>query len=251
MLGDFINTLFVVKNICERDGVKANVYLSDNIGAYGGDAWRFPIQKVLDDLKPIISFQEYVNEFSLLPDGFNEPYVNLNTWRGYVEATKINGVHRNWQRFLSELYGFGSMEPKWLNIDGIDEMCLNKVVIHRSVHRHNKDFDWKNILDFIPEDVIFCALNEQEWEQFEFKTDNLIVKVCSLEEMAIAINSCKYFMGNQSSPLCIASALDVPRLAELHDAAAGFYMGEENYSRNISWHLNDNIKFNVGLLYNV
>ena len=62
--------------------------------------------------------------------------------------------------------------------------------------------------------------------------------------MAAAMNGCKLFIGNQSMPFTIASALDIPRVCELHHASAEFYTGEHKYSDNISWFLNNDIKHN-------
>jgi ADP-heptose:LPS heptosyltransferase len=54
-------------------------------------------------------------------------------------------------------------------------------------------------------------------------------------ELATYINSCKYFVGNQSSPFAIANALDVPRLGilDLDHNNYIFYNEEAKYSKNI------------------
>jgi ADP-heptose:LPS heptosyltransferase len=46
------------------------------------------------------------------------------------------------------------------------------------------------------------------------------------------INSCKFFIGNQSAPLAMAHSMDVARLAILSKSDEIHYIGEEKFSRN-------------------
>jgi ADP-heptose:LPS heptosyltransferase len=50
-----------------------------------------------------------------------------------------------------------------------------------------------------------------------------------------AIAGCKFFIGNQSSPLAIAHALDVPRLGELSNGDSVHYVGEEEFFPRMNW----------------
>jgi hypothetical protein len=51
-------------------------------------------------------------------------------------------------------------------------------------------------------------------------------------ELAKIIKSAKFFVGNMSTPLALAHALGVPRLAELFITDQVFYIGEENFFDN-------------------
>jgi len=56
-----------------------------------------------------------------------------------------------------------------------------------------------------------------------------------LEEFCLILNSCKFYVGNQTGPLSIAHAMDIPRLAELCDADAVHYVGEEKFMPKLNW----------------
>lgn len=239
MLGDFIHSLAVVKNICDRDKTKANIYLTDKIGIYNGDAWKFGCAKAYADLMGIVLMQSFVNKFEILPEGFNETFINLSSWRfGIEEDRRMKGTYyKSWSELLSSYYNYDiPSEYKWIEA-GKDEDTIGKVVIHRSSHRHNNSFDWNSLLR-INEEFVFLTCSISEWEGFPFKNESIKLRLVStIKEMTDCINSCKYFIGNQSAPFALASALDVPRLVELDYSACMFYMNETKYSKNIFWHL--------------
>lgn len=251
LLGDFIHSLYVVKNICNKRGVKANLFIrNDN----GSEVFRYGSERAHKDLYSFIISQPYINKFEIV-DGveedhtrkFNGNFINLDDWRKTVSSTHSEtGMYtQSWSEVLNKQYDFIPEEYKWVSIDKINPDIKGKTLIHRSVHHHNTAFPWNSILSKIEGDILFLATaNEREWNEFEFKNDKIKpYYVSNIEEMVISINSCEMFIGNQSAPFAIASALDVPRLVELDPDPAPFYMNEKKYSDNISWFVNDNIKY--------
>lgn len=244
MLGDFIHSLSVVKNVCEKRKVKANIYLTDKIHLYNGDVWKMGCEKAHRDLNELVMSQWFANSFEILPDGFDEPHTNLSCWRlGIEDDRRKNGFYyRSWSELLSGYYDYEICPTyKWLNENLVNDEVKGKIAIHRSLHRHNPSFNWDSILN-MDEEFVFVTSSIEEWERFPFKNDRVKLKLVStISEMAIYINSCKYFIGNQSAPLSLASAFDVPRLIELDYSSCVFYMNERKYSKNISWYLRDDI----------
>lgn len=244
MMGDFIHSLSAVKNICEKNNAKARIYLSDDRN-YGGDTWRHGVDKAHADLKDIVMNQSYVDGFEVLSNQGIVSAYNLNGWRSYIMTLymKEGGFKRCWSDFMSQTYGFGiTADYGWLNIVKNEEF-KDKVIIHRSTHRHNNDFPWETVLDSIKEDILFLTSSEEEFNNFKFKRDRIKLHlVQTMSDMAVVIGSCKYFVGNQSAPFALASSMDVSRLVELNEEASRFYMSEEKYSKNISWFLNGNNK---------
>ena len=244
MLGDFIHNLSVVKNICEREQSRANIYLTDKIHMYNGDVWKFGCKKAHQDLMEMVMLQPFINKFEVLPDDFSESFVNLNSWRMELENDRIRKgfYYRSWSEILSSHYNYGICQTyKWINVDQVDDEMKGKIAIHRSLHRHNPSFNWNSILN-MNEEFVFITSSIEEWEKFQFKNDRIKLKLVeSISDMVLCINSCKYFIGNQSAPFAIASALDVPRLVELDYSACVFYMNERKYSKNISWYLRNDI----------
>jgi len=237
MLGDFIQSLFAVKNICLQQNAKANIYLTDK---YGGDGWSYGLEKAYHDLHSLVILQSYVNRFELAPSNIHGNCVNLNTWR-----TPINGFIQCWSEMLFSCYHFSlTGKYQWININKIDDKTKDKILIHKSTKRHNADFNWDIIFDNIDGEKLFITSSEKEWDTFSHKNKTSLYLVLSIEDMALAINSCRYFIGNQSAPFAIASALDIPRLVELDKwGGSVFYKGEERYSNNISWILNNSEKY--------
>lgn len=242
MMGDFIQTLYAVKNICEQRGEKANLYIGN-----AGDVWRFGVERAHSDLYDLIMAQPYINKFEIFPSDFNEPFVDLNTWRGTVAAkhAQYGSYNTCWSEVLARDYHFTiPSDYKWLTANTTNEQTKNKTLIHRSKHRHNGAFPWNRILGNIHEEILFVTTAPEEWNMFPFKFPNIKPLVLTtITELAGAIGSCKRFIGNQSAPFSLACALDVPRLVELDYDPAAFYMDETKYSNNISWFLNDSTKF--------
>ncbi len=245
MMGDFIHSLYVVKNICEKRGCKANLYLTDS-----GDKWKKGLLTAHADLEALVMAQPYINRFRTGFGDLNEAQCyNLNNWRQAVATThSTTGKYdKCWSEVLSQYYGFeipkehAWLEPKMKVSDGLKE--TNYVVIHRSKHHHNSAFPWENIIHSIQKQIVFLTSDISEWEAFPFKNDKIDVSVVqSIQDMVTVMEPCRFFIGNQSAPFALASALDVPRLCELDHDPAPFYIGEEKYSKNISWWLNPQTK---------
>lgn len=245
-MGDFIHSMYAVKHICEKENSKANIYITDN-GFYGGDKWTFGAEKAYGDILSTITSQVFVNKFEVLKRPMFEAYTDLNLWRNYVMQDYYSQgfFSKTWAEVLSYCYDFKiSKNYKWIDFNKQDNDTKDKIVITRSLQRHNRSFDWNKIINNIEEEIIFLTPSYPEWQGFPFKNKKVKLKVVStIDEMVIGINSCKYFIGNQSCGFAIASALDVNRLVETNKIDAGFYKGESKYSENISWFLNDNDKY--------
>lgn len=238
MLGDFIHTLYAVKNICSKENAKANIYITDN-PQYGGDIFRFGVQRAYKDLYSLVTSQSYVNSFQLMPDEFTEPFINGNDWRSFlIKYYAECSCNISWSELMSKTYDFSIIPNQtWVEPVTLDKSCENKIAIHRSSIRHNPEFPWKKIIDKITDPLVFVSFSEKEWNDFPFKAPNIELKVVStIEDMANVLSGCKYFIGNQSSPLALASALNVPRIAELYSNCAVFYMNEKiYYPDKLSW----------------
>jgi len=229
-MGDFIHSLYAVKNICEQRNTKANLMLD-----YTGDFWTYSIEKAYDDLYPIISKQSYINKFGYTAYNLEE-FINLNDWRKEVAKThaETGKYNKCWSELLSSYYGFEiPNEYKWLEVNEVDENTKGKVVIHRSTHHHTSIKFWEDQINSLGEVPLFVTTNISEFEQFPYNylTKPYILKTVS--EWIVSIASCKYFIGNQSAGFAIASALDKERLCELYLDAAPFYQNENKYSKNI------------------
>lgn len=233
LMGDFIHSIAACKNICNKEEAKANLYISNG---YLADPFRYGVEKAYEDTYGLIMAQGYINSYNILPDGFSEPIINLNSWRREVHETynKTGGYNKCWTKLMAETFDYTIGEYKWFSVPPLKPNLINKVVIHRSQQRHNKAFG--EYFERLTETPIFLTTNELEYDNFEYKDRAELLLVKTITEMAIAIKSSKLFIGNQSAPFAIACALDVNRVCELcpHDASP-FYLDEKKYSRKIKF----------------
>lgn len=237
MLGDFIHSMGVVKNLCALHGKTANVYLTDG---HHGDIWRFGVDKAYEDLKELVMAQPYMGDFSILENGQNiDGFINLNLWRISVATThaETGKYDTCWGELLSSTYGYPINEYQWLQVD---TKPTDFVVIHRSLRHHNSNIFWERMFNrYKNKKIVFLTCDPNEYENFFLRNRCKLLLATDILDMAQKIASSKLFIGNQSSPFAMACALDVPRICELYSDAAPFYIGEEKYSQNHQWWLND------------
>lgn len=249
-LGDFILSMYAVKNICERDLCKANIYMYD-IG------WEFGITHTYGELLPIMLDQEYVNSFNVLDECeidsiqhsqknspvrvFNsklisEGFIDLG---GYIRSPLL--YKNSWSEIYSNLFNFDiKNEYTWITYEKQNLETKDKVLIHRKFSKPlNNEFPYEQILEAYKDDVIFISSNEEDYFQFPYKDKLNFLKISSIEDWFSSINSCAMLVSNLSAPITIAHALNKLRIAELPNNGDLFHwIGESKYSENIKWFLN-------------
>jgi hypothetical protein len=231
--------MYAVKNLCRKTKTYADVYIADGVG----DVWARGLETAYTDLYELVYSQPYVNSFVMgIPEG---DYIDLNKWRVRVANTHAsNGVYDTpWSELLSQEYGFDiPQEYAWLKCYKKNFDTEGCVVIHNSVG-HGGGLPYDKVFQIPCKEFLFVTSNIEEWNVFKYKNRVKLYLVGSVSDMASAINSCKLFVGNQSAPLALASALDVPRIGDLNPDPAPFYMGEEKYSDSFMWYLNNKTNY--------
>lgn len=229
LIGDFIQCLFAVKNICQIHQTKANLYVTDN-PVFGGDRFIFPINKVYEDLLPVILQQPYIESFNIYQGQTNE-LINLNLFR---KSPLL--YHKCWTDFLQDTFKFQYQKPyQWVTINETNPTFDNMVIIHRSLKRQSPVFPWEKIVKENKGNIVFMSNNIHEYNNFPYKNDVPYHPVINLIDFYSAINSCRLFIGNQSSPYTLATSMDKLRSLELVDSCIDKFssIGEENYSDKI------------------
>lgn len=220
-LGDFIHGLVIPKYIYETTGKKAHIYISND-----GCTFTTGLNKTYEELRPILEKQDYVEKFSI----HNGETVDFNvpTFRG--------------SRFLfsgawSEVY-FSLLDlevPKnyrWLSYE---TPSTGEVVMNRSMRSMSpKTKEWyETFLD--GNNVKFIFSEQAQYDSFPFKNKVRPSYCPTLEDMVREIAGAKMYIGNQSSPTAIASALNIPRIIELRKTPdAPHYREEMKYNDNIT-----------------
>ena len=96
------------------------------------------------------------------------------------------------------------------------------------------------------DDLIFISTLEDDYNAFPYKNKCEFYKINNIDEWFTIINSSALFVGNLSSPTSIASCLDKKRIVELPNTTdINHWIGEEKYSKNISWFFDQNNLYNM------
>ena len=223
-LGDFIHTLYVVMVNHQLSGRKGNVYITGDT-KWGGDVFSFDVSQTYKELYPIVMEQSYVNSFSIYTDAKID--INLNNFR-----RNNNILNRSWLEIMSTSFNIPLIEKPWITIKDINENYRDKVLIHRSVliHqstiRHLPNFPEK-LFHIIKQNKCLFIGTKEEYDIFPYKEEVPLELLPTLHEKYVAINSCKFFVGNQSSPLAMAYSINKSALGEL---TVGQFYNKNNYS---------------------
>jgi glycosyltransferase involved in cell wall biosynthesis len=242
-LGDFIHQLYSVKRICEERGEKAHIVVG---GDEIGEAFNFskPTPEAVEDLKDLLYAQDYIqwieaysgqseDSFDYFPSRYRDcPLLWKSCW---------TSIHNDFFNFPSE-YNYSS----WLKVDP-DPSMKEKVVIHRARKANTQGYpdrctdiiDWDHLIQ--NNECVFIGFETWQYDLFvqEISPESIskleFIVYDSILEFCRAIAGSKLFIGNQSSPLAMAQALDVPRLGELSNGDSVHYVGEEKYFPKMNW----------------
>jgi hypothetical protein len=249
-LGDFIQSLYAIKNICKQRGTRANVYICD-IG------WEFGIKNTYTELHPILMQQSYINSFNILEDYELDPiqtphqnspivirdqqilqdgYVDLG---GYLRSPLL--YKACWSDLYSHLYKFPiEGDHSWITYNKLDPKLENRILIQRkAATRINKDFPYDQIIEQYGDSLLFVSSNENDYSEFPYNSKVDFLKVVTLDDWFTTINSCNMIIANLSAPAAIANAMDKLRIIELPFTVDSYHcMGEERYTNNVFWYLN-------------
>lgn len=245
-LGDFLHSMFAVKQMSERDGVKANVYMCD----FG---WEFGVETTHSELKPIMMKQDYIESFEIIRECEIDPIqrpeqstpIRVKDRKILSEGyTDLGSYIRSpwlykacWSEIYARTFGFEIQgDYAWIKWDKQNSDLTGKVLIHRRYNpvRMNQEFPYEQIIEEYKDQVVFVSSSEADYENFPHKIPFLKVK--TLDDWFTAINSCSLVVSNLTGPAVMAHALDKLRIVELPNVIDSRHcVGEEQYSDKVKW----------------
>lgn len=230
-LGDFIHSLAVPKYLYETYRIKARIFIAEK-----GDIFSNGLLNTFTELLPIISKQDYCESFTIY-DKEDIDY-DLTDFRHSTLLYNKTWLEIMFGKYLPDELNI-PFEFKWLKAPDKFESYNNIVYINRSL-RSNMDLRiLRSYIELIETyygyDIRFLCSDKKQYDSFYFK-DSIILDHCvDLLDMVNKIGNCKYFIGNQSTPFAIASALNVPRSLELMDGPdKNHYIGDKRYYKNFN-----------------
>lgn len=226
-LGDCINSLMVCNRNYEKHGFKANIYLTDI-----GCSFEKGLEFTYSELFPILIKQKWFNNLEI----YNNQNIDINLilFRNSPYLYRENWLNIFFKTFLGE--NNPPKDYKWIDIEETDSSLKDTLLINRSIRYLLNDTNaeiYQRIIKKHNNNKFIC-FDEAQYNNFKFKDQVELLKVDSLYDFFVKINSCKYFLGNQSSPTTIASSLNKPRIIELcDDNDANHYKSDEYFYSNI------------------
>ena len=205
MFGDFIHQLSVINENFYKYGRKGILYITD-LPHLGGDGFRFGLSNTFMDTYETIKAQIYIEDYKIYN---NEPFeINLNDWRKNLQLHS-QGWHITYKQVFDVDWG----KHTWINTL-IDDTFKDKVLINTSNHRFCENIDYHKLYSEYPNDLIFIAVDDDQYNYFVSRTNLQIpyYRAVNFTCLCIAINSCKLFVGSRSGPLTIAHATHVPQI---------------------------------------
>lgn len=215
LLGDLIYALPGIKQVCRRYNRNALIYLglntkwpmADVIDRNNGITLT---QQSLDMIYPLLINQDYIED--VRPHN-NEPFaVNLDK----IMEAPINLPYGYLPRWF--FYVFPEMScdltVPWLDVGEyrpLDDM----IIINRTSRYHNPNISYKFLQQY-SKNIVFIGLEDEHKAFCDEFFEVTPLKIDDYLDMAIAISSCRLFIGNQSFCFAIAEALKVPRILELY-----------------------------------
>jgi len=236
-LGDFFQLLFAVKNICEKENKKANLYIYDR-------GWEYGIDTAFGEISEIVLEQSYIKKFEKFED--NKGLLIDN----YIDLHDFNSspyIFRNcWSEISALNFNFKISDYKWISYENKSEIFKNKLLINRRFNplNFNEDFPYEEIIEKFKDNVVFISNRDEDYQNFPHKMLCDFYKPKTIANYFCAINSCQIFVGNLSAPSSLANSIDAPRIIELpYRPDANHWIGEERYSKNIRWFFSKEINY--------
>jgi hypothetical protein len=223
--GDLIYTLPGIREACRKSDTKAEIYLwLDRYWKqpYDGAHHPYPTpltQHVYEMLKPLMEAQDYIAGFHIwkgeqIACDLDELRDNAITSMPYGSITRWPmHVWPDMQCDVSEPWIYDGYSGYWPHPH---PDTFGKIIVNRTSRYRNEGIHYWFLKEH-QDKVIFAGLPEEHVEfckQWELDIP-LLNNITDFMELAYAIKSCRFFLGNQSMCFAIAEAMKIPRILEI------------------------------------
>lgn len=241
--GDLINFLPGIKDVCERDNKRAILILGLDINwqSVGQLTRKSPAtisHQMFESLKPLLLSQSYIAQVlsweEFAPDTYKLwcdffkilrtpkemiDFHNLHFSHTFIDLDKIyltptnipfGNIHR-WTWYCYPDMACDLSKP-WLDVEP-DDSLQDCIIVNRTLRSRNESINYR----FLKGHPVVFVGHVDEFERFGIENelpDLIYLETRNILELAIAIRSCKFFIGNQSLCFALAEAMKVPRILE-------------------------------------
>ena len=219
--GDLVASLAGMKHVFETTGKKAIIMQQLNVAGHYYEGARHPLthdgvqvtmtSKQWNMLTPLLLSQEYIEDCEVWE---GQPFdIDLNRIREGEYSTMPWGQIQRWCWYADPALACDLSKP-WLMVPKLKGFEGNIAINFTS--RYRNAFISYFFMKPIQDRLLFFG-TEEEHHTF-CKQNKLVVKhhiVDNFYEMAVTINSCKFFIGCQSFAYNIVEATKLPRILEV------------------------------------
>lgn len=226
--GDLLSILPGIKQVSKDSGCKWIIYQRVNqpYGVHGAylnakysifDESGEPVMMnlpTLQALRPLLLAQDYIEDFREW-DGERVDF-NFDLLREGT-TTMPGGCINRWPMYIWPDMATDLSQP-WLTIpDKIDYRVKDTILINRTERYNNILISYRFLKKYADgEAVMFVGLpNEHEIFCKQNKLDIPRLPAKDYLEIAIALKSCKFYIGGQSSIFQVAESIKIPRILEV------------------------------------
>jgi len=208
-VGDLLTLLPGIKNVYKVSGEKAIIYQNLNLPAYYGHADSHPIKSedgtnvcmnryMFDMVKPLIEYQEYVQEFKVWKG--EAVTFNIDLTRKDSQMPLPGGDIYYWPNLIFPYLKPDFSEP-WIdfNYDDRNRYDWSKYILINRTERYKNPYIHYFFLKEHQGKIKFVG-TEKEHELFNKEFDLSVSRlvVSDFYHLALYIANCRFFIGNQS-----------------------------------------------------
>lgn len=184
----------------ERDLGDIIVSLASVKAAGGGNYYIQNNPNAVKMLAPLIETQPYINECKTYSgQSIDKSFVDFRN-NGHPFGVPLAELHAKW---INQPLDWNK---KWLFVPE-DKKFNDKIIVNKTSRYNNSLFPWRELTDILRNKILFVG-TDQEYKEFSLvygNIDRLVIN--NYLDLAISINSCECFIGNQSSANCISEGL--------------------------------------------
>lgn len=210
-MGDFVHGLILPKYLYDTTGEKFDIYIMNK-----GDDFMYGIENSYKELYPILKKQSYVNDFKI----YNNETVDMDitNFRDFK-----NLFTTSWNEFYIHNYVDSTVDIpfnySWLDVKK-DDTFKDLLLINRNYKPFSApgvEDHYINYIKAFEGKVYFVCSYIEQYTSSPFKDVIPMLYLPYLEDMIIAIASCKHFLGNLTATSAMATALNTRRTVEMDD----------------------------------
>lgn len=208
--GDLMYSLAAIKSFEQESNLYLNLNVKSNLyqGAKNPLGDVFLNQKMFDFMYPLLINQTYLKNVEVYTS--QKIDVDLDQFRNQPINPAMGSLTK---RYFYFIHNYIDLSMPWITVNDKIEELSDKILVCRSERYRNESINYAFLRTL--NNIVFCGLDD-EWNDFKKWVPNSqrIIAKDSLE-LATYINSCKFFIGNQSLSFSIAESLKKDRLLEV------------------------------------